>query len=125
MQYSIEPRKKYRKEYRFLSSARILSNKYKKQLLNTWVDSLKIASKKVVHKAGEFLRNKIANKIVKPKHVIDENEINFEEIIIHTRKNRRNIKRIVTSIIKMEHYKISKLLNDSTASKFVTKRELK
>ena len=93
--------------------------------MNTWVDSLKIASKKVVHKAGEFLRNKIANKIVKPKHVIDENEINFEEIIIHTRKNRRNIKRIETSIIKMEHYKISKLLNDSTASKFVTKRELK
>ena len=49
-------------------------------------------SKKVVHKASEFTGNKIAdavaksknNKIVKPKHIIDEN----------TRKNRRNIKPI-------------------------------
>ena len=37
----------------------------------------------------------------------------------------RNIKRIKTSIIKMEHYKIYKLLNDSTVSKFVTKNGLK
>ena len=49
-------------------------------------------SKKVVHKASGFTGNKIAdavaksknNKIVKPKHIIDEN----------TRKNRRNIKPI-------------------------------
>ena len=37
----------------------------------------------------------------------------------------RNIKQIKTSIIKMEHYKIFKLLNDSTVSKFVTKNGLK
>ena len=80
---------------------------------------LKSASKKVVHKAGEFLGNKIADavtksngvKIVKP----DENPRNVEEIIIPPKK-RRNIKRLNTSNIKMEHCKISKLLNDSTVS---------
>ena len=36
------------------------------------------------------------------------------------RKKRRNIKRFKTSIIKMEHHKIFKLLNDWTVSKFVT-----
>ena len=47
-------------------------------------------SKKVVHKASEFTGNKIAdavakskdNKIVKPKHIIDENTIKVEGIII-------------------------------------------
>ena len=38
-----------------------------------------------------------------------------------TGKERRNIKRVKTSIIKMEQHKISKFLNDSTVSKFVTK----
>ena len=41
--------------------------------------------KKVVHKAaiatGAFIGNKIAEKIVKPKHVIDENPRSVEEII--------------------------------------------
>ena len=35
---------------------------------------------------------------------------------------KKNIKQIKASTIKMEHYKISKLLNDSTLSKFVTKK---
>ena len=35
---------------------------------------------------------------------------------------RRNIKPIKTTIIKMEHYKIFKLLNNSTVSNFVTKQ---
>ena len=35
------------------------------------------------------------------------------------------MKQTEKSIIKMEHYKISKLLNDSTVSKFVTSNELK
>ena len=38
------------------------------------------------------------------------------------RKKRRNIKRIKTSITKMEHYKISKLLNDLSVSKFITEK---
>ena len=50
--YSIEPRtRKYVKGYGFLSFAR----KFKKQLLDKGLD----ASKKVVHKAGEHLGNKI------------------------------------------------------------------
>ena len=59
-QYSIEPRtRKYVKGYGFLSFAR----KYKKQLLDTGLDSVKTASKKVVHKAGEVLGNKIADAV--------------------------------------------------------------
>ena len=54
------------------------------------LDAQKPASKKAVHKTGEFVGNKIADavaklkedKIVKPKHVIDENPRNTEEIII-------------------------------------------
>ena len=60
--HSIEPRtRKYVKGYGFLSFAR----KYKKQLLDTGLDSLKTISKKVVHKAGDFLGNKIANAVTK------------------------------------------------------------
>ena len=55
--YSIEPRtRKYVKEYGFLSFTR----KYKKQLLDTGLD----ASKKVAHKAGEYLGNKIADAVL-------------------------------------------------------------
>ena len=36
-----------------------------KQLLDAGLDSLKTASKKVVHKACEFLRNKIAYAVTK------------------------------------------------------------
>ena len=61
-QYSIEPRtKKYVKGYGFL----LFAKKYKKQLLDTGLDSLKTASKKVVHRAGEFLGSKIADTITK------------------------------------------------------------
>ena len=55
----------------------------------------------------------------------DKNPRNIEEIIIPIEKKRWNIKQIEKSIIKMERYKISKLLNDSTVSKFVTKNGLK
>ena len=78
--YSIEPRtRKYVKGYGLLSFAR----KYKKQLLNAGLDSLKTASKKVVHEAGKCLGNRIAdtvNKIVKEEPV--------EEIIIPPEKKR-------------------------------------
>ena len=62
--YSTEPRmRKYVKGYGFLLVAR----KSKKELLNTGFDSLKTTSKKVIHKAaeakGEFLGNKIVDKM--------------------------------------------------------------
>ena len=65
----------------------LLENK-KKRLLDTALDSLKTASKKVVHQTSEFLGNKIADEIVKPKHVIDENPKNVEEIIILQEKRK-------------------------------------
>ena len=116
--YSTEPRtRKYVKGYGFLSFAR----KYRKQLMDNGLDALKTAFKKVVHKTRQFLGERITDKIVKPKHVIDENTKKSWRNNYSTRKKRRNIKWIKTSIIKMEHYKISKLLNDSTVSKLVKK----
>ena len=54
--YSIEPRtRKYVKGYGVLSFAK----KNKRQLLYTGLDAVKITSKKVFHKTGEFLGNKI------------------------------------------------------------------
>ena len=61
--YSVETTtRKHVKRYGFLSFAR----KHKKQLLDTGLDSLKTASKKVVHKAGEYLGNKIADGVTNP-----------------------------------------------------------
>ena len=60
--YSKEPRTtKYVKGYGFLSFAR----KYKRQLLDTGLDAVKTTSKKVVHKVGEFIGNKIADAVTK------------------------------------------------------------
>ena len=54
--------------------------------------ALKTASKKVVHKAAEatseFIGNKITNKTVKSKYVINENSRNVEEIIILLEKRQ-------------------------------------
>ena len=51
--YYIEPStRKYVKGYRFLSFARNLSNKYKKQLWDTGLE----APKKVIHKAVKTTR---------------------------------------------------------------------
>ena len=63
--------------------------KHRKQLLYTGLDSLKTASKKEIHKTGEFLGNKIADavtnsyddKIVKQEPV--------EEIIVPPIKRKQ------------------------------------
>ena len=64
--------------------------KYRKDLSDTGLQTLKTASKKVVYKAveatGEFIGNKIPDKIVKQKAVIDENSRNIEEIIVPPEK---------------------------------------
>ena len=87
MQYSTEPRtRKYIKGYGFLPFA----TKYRKQLFDTRLDAIKTTSKKGVFKTaettGEFLWNKSADKIVKPKHVIEEYPRNVKEIIIRPEK---------------------------------------
>ena len=72
-----------------MSLARNLSNKYKKQLLDTGIDSLKIASKKVVHKTRNFIGSKTVDavtnwyddKVVKTKPL--------DEIIIPPEKRKK------------------------------------
>ena len=85
--------------------------------MNTGLDAVKTASKIKEHKASEFMRNKIADAVTKS---------NWETRTCwrnnySARKNRRNIKQIEKSNIKMKCYKISKSLNGFTVSKFVTK----
>ena len=87
MRYSIEPKtRQYVKGYGFLSFTR----KYKKQLLDTGLDSLKTASKKVVHKAGEFLGNKIADAVTKSNDdkIVKNKQEPAEKIIIPPEKKR-------------------------------------
>ena len=83
------------------------------------------ASKKVVHKAGEFIGNKIADAVTKSNDDNIEKKRTCWRNNYSTWKKRGNIKEIEKSIIKTEHYKISKLLNYSTLSKLVTKNGLK
>ena len=90
--------------------------------MNTGLDAGKIASKKVVHKAAELLGNKNVHEVTKSNDDKNEKQKPAEEIIIPSEKKSRNIKQVKKIIMKMEHYKISKLLNDSTVSKFVTRK---
>ena len=81
--YSIEPRTKiYVKRYGFLSFAR----QYKMLLLDTGLDVVKTASKKVTHKAGEFLGNKNAV-LTKPNNDKNVKQEPVEEIIIPPEKS--------------------------------------
>ena len=93
IRYSIEPRtRKYVKGYIFLRFVRNLSNKYGKQLFDTatkiGINALKNVPKKVIYKAGEgtgeFIGNKIADKIVKT----EANSKNVEEIIVRPEKRK-------------------------------------
>ena len=86
-QYSIEPRpsRKYLKRYGFLSFPR----KCEKQLFYTGLDSLKTASKKEVHKAGEFLGNKMEEEATKSNDDKIEKQEPAEEIIIPLKKEMK------------------------------------
>ena len=72
----------------FCHKHEISSVNVEKKILDT--AKCKASSKKVVHKAaeatGKLIRNKIANKVVKPKPVPNENSRNVEEIIIPPEK---------------------------------------
>ena len=95
LHYSLKPRtRKYVKGYGFLSFGRNLSGKCKKKLLDTaaktGADALKSASKKLVHKTaeatGKFIKNKFADKFVKPKSASQANLRNVEIIVIPPEK---------------------------------------
>ena len=86
-QYSIKPRaRKYVKGYGFLSLAR----KCKKQLLDTGLDD----SKKLVHKAGELLGNKIADTVTKSNNDNIEKQEPVEEIIIPPEKREEILNKL-------------------------------
>ena len=58
-----------------------------KKLLDTGLDAVKTASKKVAHKAIEFLGNKIADAVTKSSNdKPDKNPRNIVEIIIRLEK---------------------------------------
>ena len=76
MGYSLEPStRKYVKGYEFLSSVR----KYQKQILDRRLDG----SKKVVHKAGEFIGNIIADTVTESKDNKFVKQKPIEEIIVY------------------------------------------
>ena len=82
--------------YIFWSFTRDLSNKYTKQLLDnatkTGLDATKAVTKKVAQKeteaAGEFIGNKIVDKIMKLKPAIDESSRNSEKLVILPQKRQ-------------------------------------
>ena len=79
VQFSIVPKtRKYVKGYGFLS----LTRKCKKQLLDIGLDG----SKKVVHKAGEFIGSKVADAVTKSDDDNIEKQEPVEEIIIPPEK---------------------------------------
>ena len=83
MQYSIEPIiKKVLKDMDFYH----LRENIKKQLLNTGLDSLKTAFRKEVHKAGEFIGNKIADTVTKSNDDETVKQEPVEEIVIPPEK---------------------------------------
>ena len=81
VQCFIEPRtRKYVRGYGFLSFAK----KYRKQILDKGLN----ASKKVLHKAAEFIGNKIADTVTKSNDNIEKQEP-IEEVIIPPKKERK------------------------------------
>ena len=88
-----------------------LQKKYKKKLLDSSLDALNTASKKVVHKASEFLGNKIAVSVTELNRDKIAKTEPVEEIIIPPEERDEILNKIL----------LSKLLNDSTVSNFVTK----
>ena len=66
-----------------------LRENIKKQLLNAGRDCLKAASKKVVHKTGELIRNKIADAVIKSKDDNTKKKEPVEEIIIPLEKKMK------------------------------------
>ena len=76
----------------------------------------------MVHETGELLGNKIGDAVTNSYD--DKTAETEEEIIIPPEKREILNELNKTSIIKMTHYKISKLLNYLFVSKYVTKKTI-
>ena len=72
------------------------ARKYKKQLLDTGLDAVKTASKKVVHKAGEFIGNKITDVVTKSNNDKSVKQEPVEEIIIPLEKRDEILNKLKT-----------------------------
>ena len=74
-----------------------MENKYqiliKKPRITRFKNSDQKAAQKATEATGEFIENKIADKIVKTKPMLDENSRNVEEIIIPPDKREEIIKK--------------------------------
>ena len=86
----------------------------------TGLDAIKTASKMIIHEAaeatGEFIGSKISDKIMKP----EANSRNVEEYI--PPQKEVEILNELRKVLLMEHYKIFKLLDNSSVSRFVIRK---
>ena len=95
MRYSTEPRtRKYVKRFEFLQEIYLTNSE--KKLIGTatkaGLDVAKPASKKVYKTAEateELTGQKMAQKIVKPKPILDVNSRNVKEIVTHQKKDKK------------------------------------
>ena len=62
--------------------------------MDTGIDTVKAASKKVVHKAGEFIGNKIADAVTKSSNDKVVKQEPIEEIIIPPEKRELNLNKL-------------------------------
>ena len=100
MRYSIEPKfRKYVKGDGFLSFAKKVGNKYDKELIDTvtktGIDAAKTTSKRIVQKTaevtGDFIGNKIADKITSIGTPKEKETKKTEEIYIPSEKRQQII----------------------------------
>ena len=90
--HSIQPRaRKYVKRYGFLSFAR----QCKETIIGYRIDAVKIASKKVVHKAGEFIGNKTWFAVTKSNDDKIEKKEPVEEISIPLEKREKILNKLI------------------------------
>ena len=76
----------------------IICKKYEKQLLEAGLDSLKTASQKVVHKASEFIRNKIADTVTKSNGDNIVKQEPLEQIIFPPEKRDEMLNKLKTAL---------------------------
>ena len=74
--------------------------------MDTGLNAVKTTSKKVIHKAGKFIGNKVADAVTNSNDYDIEKQELFEEIIIPPEKKRWNTKQI-----EKKHYKNATLWN--------------
>ena len=77
--------------------------------MDTGLNAVKTTSKKVIHKAGKFIGNKVADAVTNSHDYNIEKQEPFEEIIIPPEKKDEILNKLRKNIIKMQHCEIYKL----------------